>query len=157
MDLSLGGSHTFDPERNVRLNDRAEYAYQTDYADQPADYPAHYVHAELSGDWDRFTLGGEYELLGSGSNRAEADARVGFKTPLATLHAFNGWADVFLTTPNDGLQDVYAFSGLRLPGDISLRVIYHKYYSERGNADLGYEIDVVASRAFGRHFNALVK
>ena len=29
----------------------------------------------------------------------------GFNTPLATLHAFNGWADRFLTTPVKGLAD----------------------------------------------------
>jgi hypothetical protein len=155
--ISFNGAYAFNADRESRLNYRAEYAHQSDYADQPADYSTHYFLAELSGDYDRFTFGGGYELLASGRNRAEPGTRVGFKTPLATLHAFNGWADVFLATPDDGLQDVYAFSGLRLPGDISLRVIYHKYYSERGNADLGYEIDVVASRAFGRHFNALVK
>ena len=29
------------------------------------------------------------------------------QTPLATLHKFNGWADLFLTTPNAGLEDAY--------------------------------------------------
>src|ERR1035438_4740700 len=36
--------------------------------------------------------------------------RTGFQTPLATLHAFNGWDDVFLTTPADGLQDIYTYA-----------------------------------------------
>jgi hypothetical protein len=155
--ISLNGAYAFDAEREARLNYRAEYAFQSDYADQPADYSAHYFLAEISGDLDRFTLGGGYELLASGRNRAEPGTRVGFKTPLATLHAFNGWADVFLTTPDDGLQDLYAFAGMRLPGNVPLRVIYHQFFSDRGNANLGYEIDVVASRAFGRHFNALLK
>ena len=35
------------------------------------------------------------------------DGAVGFRTPLATLHKFNGWADLFLTTPGAGLQDTY--------------------------------------------------
>jgi hypothetical protein len=154
---SLVGSHRVDAERPVQLGYRAEYAYQVDFADQPADYSAHYVHAELNGGYDRFTLGTGYELLGSGSNRNVAGGRVGFKTPLATLHAFNGWADVFLVTPDDGLQDLYVFAGVRLPGEIPLRVIYHKYESHRGGADLGYELDVVASRSFGKHLTALLK
>jgi hypothetical protein len=155
--ISLSGAYAFDADREARLNYRAEYAFQSDYADQPADYSAHYFLAEVGGDYDRFTMGGGYEWLGSGSNRAEPGSRVGFKTPLATLHAFNGWADVFLTTPDDGLQDVYAFAGVRLPGNVPLRVIYHQFFSDRGNENLGYEIDVVASRAFGPHFNALLK
>ena len=30
-----------------------------------------------------------------------------FQTPLATKHAFQGWADQFLTTPADGIEDAY--------------------------------------------------
>jgi hypothetical protein len=155
--LALSGSHTFDPARNARLNHRAEYAFQTDYAEQPARYSAHYLRAELSGDYDRFTLGAGCELLGSGRNRNQPGTRVGFKTPLATLHAFNGWADVFLATPDDGLRDLHAFLGARLPGDVPIRIVYHKYYAHRGGADYGQEINFIASRAFGRHFSALLK
>ena len=45
------------------------------------------------------TLG--YEVLGSD------DGKKGFATPLATGHKFQGFADKFLTTPNDGVQDLY--------------------------------------------------
>ena len=44
---------------------------------------------------------GGYELLGSD------DGKVAFNTPLATKHKFNGWADKFLGTPKEGLEDVY--------------------------------------------------
>ena len=43
-----------------------------------------------------FALTAGYEELGSDGGVAA------FQTPLATLHAFNGWADLFLTTPGDG-------------------------------------------------------
>src|SRR3546814_3361296 len=36
---------------------------------------------------------------------------VAFQTPLATLHAFNGWADRFLSTPGNGLEDIYVGVG----------------------------------------------
>ena len=41
-----------------------------------------------------------------------------FQTPLATLHAFNGWADLFLTTPARGLRAWWASVtfGTRRPG-----------------------------------------
>ena len=40
-----------------------------------------------------------YELLGSDG------VTVAFSTPLATLHAFEGWADKFLATPAAGITD----------------------------------------------------
>lgn len=39
-----------------------------------------------------------WERLGAGHGRA-------FQTPLGSLHAFNGWADQFSTTPINGLED----------------------------------------------------
>ena len=48
-----------------------------------------------------FKLG--YEELGSNAGL------YGLQTPLATLHAFNGWADKFLVTPVD-IPDVAAFT-----------------------------------------------
>ena len=41
-----------------------------------------------------------------GFERLEGNGTVALQTPLATLHAFNGWADKFLSTPANGLRDV---------------------------------------------------
>ncbi|MCH8134923.1 MAG: alginate export family protein, partial [Proteobacteria bacterium] len=62
-----------------------EYADQADYGDNPNDYSADYVLLEGA-----LTMGGitaklGYEVLGGGAVQA-------FQTPLATLHAFQGWA-----------------------------------------------------------------
>jgi hypothetical protein len=76
---------------------------------------------------------------------------------LATLHAFNGWADVFLNTPTTGLQDMYASVGVLLPGEVPLNFIAHKFNSDAGSADFGQEYDIVASRKFGKNWTALVK
>jgi hypothetical protein len=32
------------------------------------------------------------------------DGVIGFSTPLATLHKFQGWVDKFLTTPANGID-----------------------------------------------------
>ena len=96
------------------------------------------------------TFGAGCELLGSDNNFS-------FKTPLATLHAFNGWADVFLATPALGLRDIYGFAEVTLPAEIPLRAVYHKYDSDAGSDNYGSEIDLVASRKFGKHWNAMLK
>jgi hypothetical protein len=146
----FAGAHTWDQERNGRINYRAEFAWQTDYQSSRRDYATEYYNFEVSGDYDRFTLGAGYEVLGSDNGQ-------GFKTPLATLHAFNGWADVFLATPPQGLRDLYAFAGVKLPANIPLRVIYHKFDAESGGGDFGQEWNVIVSRQFGKYFTGLLK
>lgn len=120
----------------------AEYAQQKDYADNPQELDSEYYLAELG-----YTFKGEalkgvvlkagYEVLGGDKgpgNRA-------FQTPLATKHAFQGWADVFLTTPADGVEDAYAgFTAPLLGG--SLQAWYHDFRAEQGSSQYGEEIDV---------------
>ena len=38
-------------------------------------------------------------------------ALTSFQTPLATGFKFQGWADKFLTTPPNGVRDLYAGAG----------------------------------------------
>jgi hypothetical protein len=141
----------------LALGYRAEFAWQTDYADSTQDYATEYYNLELSGTVKPFALGVGYEVLGSDSNGNAPGTRVGFRTPLATLHAFNGWADVFLNTPADGLCDLYAFAQVTLPWQIPLRFVYHKYDAESGSDDFGQEFNVIASKKFGKHWTGLLK
>jgi hypothetical protein len=136
---------------------RGEFAYQTEYADSTLNYDAKYYNVELSGKIKPFAFGAGYESLGSGGNSGAGGGRASFRTPLATLHAFNGWADVFLTTPPNGLDDLYAFAQVTLPEQIPLRFVFHKFDADHGGADFGQEYDVVASKKFGKYWNALVK
>lgn len=146
--LSFAGSAPV--SEKVRLDYRAEFAFQTDYADNIQDYETEYYTLELGANVKPFLVGGGYEVLGSDNN-------VGFKTPLATAHAFNGWADLFLATPALGLQDLYAFAQVTLPAEIPLRAIFHKFDSDAGSADFGSEIDLIASKKFGKNWTALIK
>lgn len=78
-----------------------------------------------------------------GWERLGADMDRAFQTPLATLHAFNGWADKFLTTPADGLEDRYvaAQGGLNVAGrSATWQVAYHDFQSDRGTG-YGHEWD----------------
>lgn len=146
------GTWTWDQEKNGKLNYRAEFAWQTDYGNSTLDYSAPFLAGELTGDYSRFTLGAGYERLGTDNNQS-------LRMPFSTLHAFAGWADVFLTAPapSDGLQDLYAVAVVKLPYEIPLRAFWHQFYSAKGGADYGHELDVVVSRKFGKHFTALVK
>lgn len=118
-----------------------EYATQQD-AGAAKQFEADYLLAEATYNVKRysFTLG--YENLGSD------DGKYGFATPLATLHAFQGWADKFLATPTAGLEDVYFNVGITIAGAQAL-VSYHKFDSAENNIDFGDEIDLSLSKKFG--------
>ncbi|HTG39930.1 alginate export family protein [Sphingomonas sp.] len=125
----------------IKLNLLASYARQSDLGGNPRDYTADYVLAEAGLGYAGFTLTGGYEKLG-----ADADGGAAFQTPLATLHKFNGWADLFLTTPATGLQDGYvtlakAFPGVAaLPG-LNANVTHHRFHSDIGGIEYGDEWD----------------
>lgn len=139
----------------VKFGYELEYANQSDYKDNPSDYSADYWHAGLSASMGNFTAAAGYELLGS-------DNGVSFKTPLATLHKFNGWADKFLGTPANGLQDIYASIAYKMPGDhalsgLLLKAVYHDFQSDVGDSDYGSEWDLLISKKINKTFTASLK
>ena len=141
----------------VSLDYRAEFAWQTDYADSPLRYGAEYYNLELGARVSLFALGAGYEDLGSGANTGVSGGRAAFQTPLATTHGFDGWADVFLTTPVDGLRNLYGYVQVTLPANIPLRFVYHKFDADYGGGDYGQEFDLVASKKFGKYWTLLLE
>lgn len=131
-----------------RLGVRASYARQFDHGANPTDYAADYWSLEASGKAAGFDLVAGWEQLGSDGGRA-------VQTPMATLHKFNGWADLFLTTPPAGLRDAHVsvgktFRGSRaLPG-LNATVVFHKFGSAEGNFDYGTEWDASAGFKLGK-------
>ncbi|MGL4318699.1 MAG: alginate export family protein [Pseudomonas sp.] len=114
-----------------------EYAQQSDYGDNPTDLDSDYYLAELGYTIKGVALKAGYEVLGGDSgtgNRA-------FQTPLATKHAFQGWADQFLTTPADGIEDAYLGATAPLLGG-TLQAVYHDFDTEQGSDSYGDEIDL---------------
>jgi hypothetical protein len=135
------------PMESVSLAYLAEYAYQTDGGDSPLSYNANYYHLNASATAaKKHTVGAGYESLESG-----------FRTPLATLHKFNGFADKFLVTPPDGLADAYVFAGTKLPSDVGLKVAYHWFGSEGGSLEYGSEADVVLTKSVTENVSLLGK
>lgn len=99
------------------------------------------------------TVKAGYEVLGSDNGE------FGFSTPLATLHAFNGWADQFLATPATGLHDLSLTLGGALAGG-TWALVYHDFKADESSAtvdDLGSEIDASYVRPFGEYYVAGLK
>lgn len=139
----------------IKFDYRAEFAWQTDYGDSTLKYGTEYYNLEGGLSVKPFAFGAGYEDLGSGANTGAGGGRASFRTPLATLHAFNGWDDVFLTTPADGLQDFYAYAQVTLPEQIPVRFVFHKYDADYGGGNYGQEYDVVASKKFGKYWTVM--
>ena len=72
-------------------------------------------------------------------------AERGFSTPLATLHAFNGFADAFLSTPSAGLADLYVKLAIPVADGITAAFFYHDFEADQGGASYGEEYDAVCS------------
>ena len=128
-----------------------EAAYQRDAANNPTDFNAHYVRVD--GDWAFKPL-----ALIAGIEVLSGDTRPGsaFRTPLATLHAFNGWADLFLSTPDSGLEDL--FVGARgTAGRFKWRALYHDFSAESGSGDFGNEVNLLTTTSIGKHASLLLK
>ena len=145
----LAGSHGFG---SGKFNWLAEFARQSDAGDNPVSYDADYAHlngAYAAGNGMSFGLG--YELLG-----ADSGAGTAFRTPLATLHAFNGWADQFLGTPAAGLEDVYVNFKMKA-GKWNLTFVYHDFSSDTGSFDYGDEFDVSGALKLTDRYGLLLK
>lgn len=80
----------------------------------------------------------DYERLGSNGGG------YGFQTPLGTNHLFQGWTDLFLTTPAQGIRDVYLSAGATVK-DAQLYAEVHDLRSDFGSIHYGSEVDLGAT------------
>lgn len=133
----------------LKLVATGEYASQRDYRDGAAGNDADYALGELSlvHNATAFLVG--YEWL-------QGDGSYGFSTPLATLHAFQGWTDRFLVTPGDGIRDRYLSISTRVAG-VKLAAVYHDFESDEDSYDYGDEWGLLAVRPFAQRYAVGVK
>ena len=133
-----------------------EIAHQTNYANNPLSISLNYWLGEGSVTYKGLTGLVGYEVL-------EGNGTIGFATPLATLHAFNGWADMFLTTPANGLKDFYLKAAYSLPADfiemksLTGTVFYHDYTTDNLKAGIGSEFDASLELAVDAQTSLLAK
>lgn len=150
------GEYTVALSEGVAAKLNAEFARQSNHAANPLRIGLNYWLGEGSLTWKDVTGLIGYEVL-------QGDGVIGFATPLATLHAFNGWTDMFLTTPANGLRDFYVRIGTVLPADIiglhalTPAIAWHDYRSDRIDAGLGSEWNIQAELAVNANLSVLAK
>ena len=156
--ISVGArlTGTLQLQESLGLSYVGEFAYQEDYGDNPVAYNANYYLLEGALDWTSVSLKVGYEVLEGGNAPGKA-----FRTPLATLHVFQGWADEFVTpgtfgAPADGVRDLYLAATVKaLKGRFVLA--YHDFRSDINSDTLGTELDFSADWSFADRYSVLLK
>ena len=127
----------------------ASYATQTDTGDSPLDYSTDYLALDATYKFSKVAFTAGFESLGS-------DNSVGFQTPLATLHKFQGFADKFLSTPKNGINDRYVKVAGKVSGG-ARSATYHIVDSAEQSIDYGSELDLTAKYKFNKRVLGLLK
>ncbi|MCU0779799.1 MAG: hypothetical protein MUF04_01710, partial [Akkermansiaceae bacterium] len=111
---------------------------------------AWYAHGTVSKTFGGHTLTLGMELLDDG-----------FRTPLATLHAFNGFADAFVARRTNGthggLTNPYLSHSMPIFWDIKWTNVLHAFGDNALDASYGWEYDTVFAKKFDEHFTGLIK
>lgn len=153
LGMRIAGEHALG--KGSTLLYAAEYARQLDHGANPRDFALDYVLFEPGARLGPVTLKGGYERL-------EGNGTVALQTPLATLHAFNGWADKFLTTPANGLRDFYLDASYKVPGKgglagLTLRGVWHDFNSTQGAIGYGQEWNAMVSYPVSKKISVAAK
>ena len=154
-----------------KTSDKFSLLYELEWANQK---PTADADPRLSGNnYYNIEFGGAFKVAGKpvvvkvgqevlGSNGVNA-----LQTPLATIHAFNGWADKFIgapggtATPVGGLEDTSITLVVKgLIGKSKLVVAYHNFQANKtihGVSDYGNEWDTLFAKPFTKNWLGLVK
>jgi len=185
-----GDVHLFNAKLQSGDNSYGAYAYLMDFSDQAAGFPvaasnntygvqadlktsAGQIHTELAfqteagskADYDalygafsytqkvgKLSLTGGVEYLGDD-----------FVTPLATVHAFNGFADAFignrlgLANSWEGLTDIYAVASTKLDSGYVLKGYLHYFANDSLSTTYGWEADLLIVKPINKNTTVLAK
>ena len=144
--------------KGAKSLEKTKLIYGFEYAAQTAetatlDYDTDYLFGEIGATFSGITAKLGYEVLGSD------DGQVGFATPLATLHKFNGWSDQFLGTPAQGLRDTILSVSGGLAGGKWL-LAYHNFEADEPSSavdDLGSEINLQYTTKVSANYDLGIK
>ena len=130
------------------------FAHQSNYANNPLSLSLDYWLMEGSLSYEGLTGLVGYEAMGG-------DGTVGFSTPLASLHPFNGLANMFLTTPANGIDDFYLKGSYAIPGilgtkNLSATIAYHDFRTDRTDVGIGTEWDATLELAIDQRASFLL-
>jgi hypothetical protein len=133
--LRWDGTHNLS---RAKVTYTLEAAQQQDTGDNPNAIDAGYYLLEVSAGRPALTTTFGYEILEGSLDKGS------FRTPLATLHKFNGFADRFLSTPANGLVDIYGGIGGKIR-NFGWKIIYHDFTADNDSIDFGSELDLLAT------------
>jgi hypothetical protein len=88
--------------------------------------------------WRELSVRLGYEVL-------EGDSGISLATPLAKVHAFQGWVDRFIGLPRACVEDLYLGGDITLPGKIRLVALYHEFAFKAVDGQYGEEVDPQAT------------
>ncbi len=147
--VRFAGSQPLGPD--LRLAYQASYASQSDYHRNPNDYRADHWLGDATLEAGALKLNAGYEVLGAD----DGTPFTSFQFPLGTNFKFQGWADKFLTTPPNGLRDLYGgvaygWKGVGPFTTLGVQAAYHRFTSDRLSLDYGDELDLLASAGLGK-------
>ena len=132
------------------LTVKGSIARQTDWARSPLAYDAMHYWLEGRLKTGATTFAAGYEVLGSDGGTTP------FRTPLGSLHKFQGWADKFIPTPAAGVADAYVSAETYL-GPALLILAFHDFQATDGGADFGREVGLCVDMPLGNRFAAMLK
>jgi len=135
----------------ISVNYAGSYSIQESLNVNPLDYSNNYYLVNLSAELHNF---GE---AGAALETFTGDQTAAFETPLATLHAFQGWTDTFLTMPIGGLRDFNIYASSRLSEMHTLLVRHHWFQREDTGERIGTEINASISMRVNKNLSFLVK
>lgn len=147
-----------------KLNDFWKVLYTAEYAKQDAykrgsdKIDSYYYRVGAGTGYGDWFVRVDQEKLSTNSDR------VAFQTPLGTNHLFQGWADVFLHTPNEGIEDTIIIAGGKYMG-ATIRTEYHRINSDCNFAKVGggsgnqygTEFDLSVSYSFTKQLTGSVE
>jgi hypothetical protein len=145
IDGSTGGDVKFLYKAEYATQDNDSLGATTEYKLLEGGIKAGGVTAKLS--WENV-----------GSDTTAAGGQTNFTTPLSTIHAFQGWADVFLLggltggiDGGNGIEDLYLTVSGKVSG-VKLVGVYHDYESSKGARDLGSEYNLLAVKPINKTY-----
>jgi len=149
LGIRIGGSIPI--SHKIQIPYDVTYAKQLPYDGGSSLINTQYYHLSTGIHWSRIGVMANYMVMGSNRNGS-----YGFQTPLATKHAFNGWAEVFLTTPQAGLRSLYPTVNYKI-FSTTLQATYYDFQSAYQSLTYGHEFDLSAIHRFSRHWSAAVQ
>ncbi|MFW5450838.1 MAG: hypothetical protein ACKE9I_04495 [Methylophagaceae bacterium] len=146
LSLRLKGSQIVNKDVSViysaAISNQAAYKGSTRKA-------KNYYFAEFGVKYKDWLAKVSYELQeGDGTDR--------YKRTRRAAHLHQGWADQFLTTPLEGLEDLY-FTVIGKVFGAKLVAVYHNFETDEGNLDAGKELDLLLVKTFKQHYTLGMK